>query len=84
MKKTICYKGYGSKKSGNHTRKQFKKTMRKHHIYDCLNKFCKESKDKQICKLSRKCNRRNKRKKKFNVNQWVKWSGSYYGKCVKS
>lgn len=42
--RTICYKGYGSNKSGNHTPKKFRKTMRNHHIYNCLGKFCKKNK----------------------------------------
>ena len=80
--RTICYKGYGTNKSGNHTPSQFRRTMRKHHIYNCLDKFCKSSRDRQICALSRKCNRRNKKKKNFSVNQWMKWSASaFYGMC---
>lgn len=80
--RTICYKGYGSRKSGNHTPRQFRRTMRKHHIYNCLDKFCKSSRDRQICALSRKCNRRNKKKMKFSVKQWMKWSASaFYGMC---
>ena len=59
---TICYKGYGANKTGNHTAKQFRKTMRKHHVYDCLDTLCMETKDKKVCKLSRKCNRRNNKK----------------------
>ena len=82
MVKTICYKGYGSSKSGNHTEKQFRKTMRKHHLYDCMSDYCKKTKDKQICALTRKCRHRNKRKEKFNANKWVKWSGAHYGKCI--
>ena len=80
-KKYICYSGYGSNKSKKHTVKQFNKTMRKHHIYDCLEKLCLDTKDKKVCKLTRKCNRRNKRKRKFSTNDWIKWSKAYYGKC---
>lgn len=82
-KKTICYNGYGANKHGNHTVKQFRKTMRKHHIYDCLDKLCVETKDKSVCSLSRKCNRRNKRKRGFTTKKWVKWAGSHFGKCNK-
>ncbi len=81
-KKHVCYNGYGSNKSGNHTVKQFREVMRKHHLYDCLCKLCKETKDTQICSLSRKCTRRNKQKRKFTAKKWVKWSGSHYGKCL--
>jgi len=80
---TICYKGYGANKTGNHTGKQFRKTMRKHHVYDCLDTLCMETKDKKVCKLSRKCNRRNNKKKRFTTKKWVKWSGAHYGKCKK-
>ena len=80
---TICYKGYGANKTGNHTTKQFRKTMRKHHVYDCLDTLCMETKDKKVCKLSRKCNRRNNKKKRFTTKKWVKWSGAHYGKCKK-
>ena len=83
MRRTICYNGYGTNKSGNHTENRFRKTMRKHHIYDCIKKYCNKTKDKQICALSRKCERRNKRKQKFTAKKWVKWSGAYYGKCAK-
>lgn len=83
MQKTVCYKGYGANKSGNHTENQFRRTMRKHHIYDCMKKFCKKTKDRQICALTRKCNGRNKRKQKFTAKEWVKWSGASYGKCAK-
>jgi hypothetical protein len=82
-KKSICYKGYGSNKSGNHTVKRYYQTMRKNHLYDCLDKFCNDTKDKDICALSRKCNRNNRRKRRFTVKQWVKWSGARYGKCKK-
>jgi hypothetical protein len=82
-KNIICYKGYGSKKCGNHTVNQFKKTMKKHHIYNCLGKLCSDTKDKRICSLSRKCKSRNKQKKRFSTKQWVKWSKSKYGKCKK-
>lgn len=80
-KKIICYKGYGANKYGHHTTKQFRKTMRKHHLYDCLDKLCIETKDKSVCSLSRKCNRRNKKKRKFTTKKWVKWAGAYFGKC---
>ena len=83
FKKYICYKGYGANKSNNHTVKQFTKTMRKHHIYNCLNNLCSETKDKRVCALSRKCNRRNKRKRKFTAKKWVKWARAHYGKCEK-
>ena len=82
-KKYVCYKGYGANKSGNHTEKQFKKTMRKHHLYDCIDKLCLDTKDKEICTLSRKCNRRNKRKRIFTAKKWVKWTNARYGKCKK-
>jgi hypothetical protein len=82
-RKTICYTGYGANKSGNHTIKQFTKTMKKHHIYNCLDKLCAETNSKQLCALTRKCRRRNKRKKTYTSKQWVKWSGANYGKCAK-
>ncbi len=82
-RKKICYTGYGANKSGNHTPKQFKKTMKKYHIYNCLDKLCNDIKDKELCALSNTCYRRNKRKKKFTVKKWVKWSGAHYGKCKK-
>tara|TARA_B110000444_G_C18348318_1_gene370505 strand:+ start:276 stop:542 length:267 start_codon:yes stop_codon:yes gene_type:complete len=82
-RKTICYKGYGSNKNGNHTVKQFRKTMRNHHLYDCLDNLCLETKDKAVCSLSRKCNRRNKRKRKFTAKKWVKLAGAHMGKCKK-
>jgi hypothetical protein len=37
MGETICYTGVGSKKSGNHTKKQFLNTMNKHFKNECLN-----------------------------------------------
>ena len=50
--------------------------------YPCnRSKLCKETKDTQICGLSRKCTRRNKQKRKFTAKKWVKWSDSHYGKC---
>jgi hypothetical protein len=80
--KTICYTGFGSiHKSGNHSAKQFRKTMRKHHLYDCLDKMCAETKSRKVCALTRKCTRRNKRKRKFTAKQWVKWTGASYGRC---
>lgn len=82
--KTICYTGFGAKKSGNHSVKQFTKTMRKHHLYNCIDAFCKKTNDKKICALSRKCNRRNKRKRRFTAKKWVEWSGAHYGKCLRT
>lgn len=71
----ICYKEYGANKTGKHTVKQLRKTMRKHHVYDCLDKLCMKTKDKKGCKLSRKCNRRNN-KKMFHYKKVCKviWS----------
>jgi hypothetical protein len=89
-KKTICYRGYGSLITGNHTPNQFRKIMRKHHLYNCLCKYCKESKDKEMCALSRKCKRRNTKKRRYTSKQWMKWTntqerrrknGARYGKC---
>lgn len=89
-RRTICYRGYGSSKTGNHTTKQFRKTMRKHHLYNCLCKYCKKSRDKDICALSRKCKRRNTKKRRYTSKQWVKWTNTrerrgkksaHYGKC---
>ena len=63
---------------------------RKHHLYNCLCKYCKKSRDKDICALSRKCKRRNTKKRRYTSKQWVKWTntrerrgkkGAYYGKC---
>ena len=83
--KTICYTGFGAaNKSGNHSAKQFRKTMRKHHLYDCLDKMCAETKSQKVCALTRKCTRRNKRKRNFTAKQWVKWAGARYGKCSRS
>lgn len=79
--KTICFTGYGSNKRGNHTSKQFRKNMRKHHIYNCLDDLCKETNDKPVCALSRKCNRRNKRKLTFSAHKWKVWAKAHYGKC---
>ena len=55
--------------------------MNKHHLYDCLDKLCSETKDKSVCSLSRKCKRRNKKKRKFTTKKWVKLAGAHFGKC---
>ena len=78
---SICYRGYGSRKSGNYSAREFTRTMRRHHLYDCLEGFCRDTQDRQMCALTRKCKRRNLRKRSFSTRQWVRWSGARYGKC---